>query len=857
MLVLKERTDTHSSILKMHSNVSFQQIDDSSDSEPPSKGMTKKKKGTQPNTSPSFLRRKKISSPSPKDKKGGALKPPISPRGVDKPSSVKPQKGSMTVDDEVTHQPKRNPLSFRRSTSHVKKLSHRANMSMESLDAGLDEDDPVMAIFTSRNTQKVRFSLGGVEPKERGRAAPLENALHRQELGKLQLSPSGSDIKASSSSFNIKKFMKGALFGSPKGKELHTDEFELELAKEMEAAKHNNEMVWSTQEDGIPEVLRTNTDRLIDDDMKDLTVSFAEDNETRATVIKLLNKARRAQFLHYRYPYAVKCYVRALELLRQGNYPNDHPTVVKTMKSLQNAHFANSSYANSANIVKLGIKYEDSGELVRALKMYTIAYRIRRDNLSSSHPSLVVLLNMLGSIQIKRGELDEAMSIYELALKDTAPPTSPTTTTSSSGEDSNNSTAENAPTNYLTRAVTYREMGTIHEQWGETDKALRMYHKSLDCMAEYKGLSYKQLPFFQEEEEETKVEDTVDKSPSTEIEILQDLEETRLSHSQTRLTRQTRKKEKGHTQTDNDYRNEEGGMEWTLGETKKGKKSSIPDTEATLSRYDVFFPVSLEQKKRKKRLPVGKKNVEEKMGDYTDVDVALTIHRIAQLHRAQEEYQLALPAFNVSLRGMKYALGKSHPNVAAILGNIGNLQKEMGDMDSAYTTYQQVLAIESYRLGLSHPDVVVTLHNIATIDAARGNHEHALSLYTQVVSLQRKLFGEDHESVAVTSACMGDVYERLGNINGAVECYEEALRIKIAALGRHSLEVARLLHKLGKFAVGEEDFHLAHSYLSKAALVYRLNKLRDDDEWVVDVNRDAADVDAAIAMGRGVDVFEC
>lgn len=53
---------------------------------------------------------------------------------------------------------------------------------------------------------------------------------------------------------------------------------------------------------------------------------------------------------------------------------------------------------------------------------------------------------------------------------------------------------------------------------------------------------------------------------------------------------------------------------------------------------------------------------------------------------------------------MKYALGKSHPNVAAILGNIGNLQKEMRDMDSAYTTYQQVLAIESYRLGLSHPD---------------------------------------------------------------------------------------------------------------------------------------------------------
>jgi len=179
-------------------------------------------------------------------------------------------------------------------------------------------------------------------------------------------------------------------------------------------------------------------------------------------------------------------------------------------------------------------------------------------------------------------------------------------------------------------------------------------------------------------------------------------------------------------------------------------------------------------------------------------------------------------------------------------------------MNAAYATYQQVLAIESYRLGLSHPDVVVTLHNIATIDAARGNLDHSLALYTQVVNLQRKLFGEDHESVAVTSACMGDVYERLGDHRKAVESYEEALRIKIAALGRHALEVARLLHKLGKLAIAQGDFHLAESYITKAALVYRLNKLSDVDEWVVDVNRDHADCEAAIAMGRSTGpVFEC
>jgi tetratricopeptide (TPR) repeat protein len=374
-------------------------------------------------------------------------------------------------------------------------------------------------------------------------------------------------------------------------------------------------------------------------------------------------------------------------------------------------------------------------------------------------------------------------------------------------------------------------------------------------------------------EEKKDDEMTLESPSSSHEEILHDLESTHISTTavapRSSGTQQQQQPKSKRASKDLEDRSDEGGMELTIGESssrKNGRRTNAnvkasSTSEGMASRYDIFFPSSLEEKKRKKRLSVGSgghnKKHDEKMGDYTDVDVALTIHRIAQLHRAQQEYDLALPAFYVSLRGMKYALGKSHPNVAAILGNIGNLQKEMGDMDSAYTTYQQVLAIESYRLGLSHPDVVVTLHNISTIDAARGNHEHALSLYTQVVTLQRKLFGEDHESVAVTSACMGDVYERLGNIRSAVECYEEALRIKIMALGRHSLEVARLLHKLGKLAVTEEDFHLAHSYISKALLVYRLNKLRDDDEWVIDVNRDAADVDAAIAMGRGGDIVEC
>ena len=129
-------------------------------------------------------------------------------------------------------------------------------------------------------------------------------------------------------------------------------------------------------------------------------------------------------------------------------------------------------------------------------------------------------------------------------------------------------------------------------------------------------------------------------------------------------------------------------------------------------------------------------------------------------------------------------------------------------------------------------------------------------MYRKVMGLQKKLFGPDHVNVAMTAACMGDVYERIGEISNSMKSYEEAFRIKSAALGQHSLEVARLLHKLGKLAFIKRDYLQAESYISRAVLIYRLNKIDEDHEWSVDAFADAAQIDAALAIGHDSQ-FEC
>lgn len=780
-------------------------------------------------------------------------------------------------------------------------------------------NDPVMDVFQKHlKHPRVRWSLdaqpvaekyspekastSNVKNDSNGALVSPTNSSNNSD-GDLALTtvPSTSTVgstksNTSSNSTNIKRFVTGALFGSS-NRSASEKEFQKEVAKEVEAEK---DLVWESNTvcpDG-GEVLYTtqtnnnNKSTSASSESQQLTIAFSENSKMRSSVSKLIKKGKRAQSEYYRYEYAIKYFVRALDMLADAKYPDMHPTVRNTLDCLNDAHHKLSSFNNSANIVKIGIKYEDGGELVRALKMYSIAYRIRRDNLSRTHPSLVVLLNMLGSIQTKRGEYEEAMKIYELALKDTTkhdqllldypdmlattptgsssksaqeddeeesqappPPPPPLPTTSDHDQEQANEESDSKG-NLLARSVTYREMGTIFEKWDRREEALSMYHLSLDCVAEWKavaGVSSADKGLQLLENEDADENDTDDASGGDIGELDRFMDKVCVK--------------KSYTNNDNsdDQTTEKGEMEMLVClDIPVVKNGDVKTLTTGVSCYDSFFPPHLEAINAKKgrstasaaSLASGDSEGLDRRDDYADIDVALTLHQIAQLFRKQGQFSESLEAYAVALRGMKYSLGNYHPNVAAILGNFGNLQKEMGDLDAAYNTYQEVLGIESYRLGLSHPDVAITLHNIATIDSARGNHKRALKLYEQVMNLQEKLFGRDHVSIAVTSACMGDAYEALDQMKDAFESYEVALRIKSSFLGLHSLEVARILHKLAKVALKRGDHRLACSYISRAIFVYRLNKIPDDHEWVVDGHRDSADIDASIALTKDK-TFEC
>ena len=253
------------------------------------------------------------------------------------------KKKNSSSKEESADKPRRTLKLFTGKKGDSKKADIKKTARIISLldnEENLVERDPVIELLDARSTKRVSFFLDSSQEN-------LATSAHKR---------SHRDFPANKSSrFNIKNFMGRNLFGKSN---LEDEMNDPDMA---EANKHSS-MLWKSAAEGS-DFVHTSQSKGSE------LVAFTENPKIRAEVFKLLNKGRRAQHKYFKYEYAVKCHVKALELLNEANYPDDHPTMVKTVGSLNSAHHALSAFTNSANIVKIGIRCEDSGDLVKALKM--------------------------------------------------------------------------------------------------------------------------------------------------------------------------------------------------------------------------------------------------------------------------------------------------------------------------------------------------------------------------------------------------------------------------------------------------------------------------------------------------------
>lgn len=137
-------------------------------------------------------------------------------------------------------------------------------------------------------------------------------------------------------------------------------------------------------------------------------------------------------------------------------------------------------------------------------------------------------------------------------------------------------------------------------------------------------------------------------------------------------------------------------------------------------------------------------------GGEDDLRVALTLTSLAQAYEGQRKFVDAEPRYLEALRILRKVRGAVHPDVAAILNNLGVLHRMHGQYPEAEQYLQQALSIKEAAHGPSHPDVALTLSNLAQLHVAKGEYEMAAPLYERSLGIYEQTYGPDDLRVART-----------------------------------------------------------------------------------------------------------
>eukprot|EP00058_Branchiostoma_floridae_P023202 XP_002608692.1 hypothetical protein BRAFLDRAFT_73914 [Branchiostoma floridae] len=173
------------------------------------------------------------------------------------------------------------------------------------------------------------------------------------------------------------------------------------------------------------------------------------------------------------------------------------------------------------------------------------------------------------------------------------------------------------------------------------------------------------------------------------------------------------------------------------------------------------------------------------------------------LHK-RGNFEKAISYCKRSLRVRNTIYGsKVHPNIAALLENIGACCCKLGDQSKALIHLEQSLKIKKALYGetTAHPEIAISLHNIGACWSELGNQNKAISLYEQSLKMGKAIYGEEtiHVNIASSLNNIGACWSKFGNQSKAIRYYEQSLKMTKVIYGETTAhpDTASLLNNIG------------------------------------------------------------
>jgi len=140
--------------------------------------------------------------------------------------------------------------------------------------------------------------------------------------------------------------------------------------------------------------------------------------------------------------------------------------------------------------------------------------------------------------------------------------------------------------------------------------------------------------------------------------------------------------------------------------------------------------------------------------------------------------------------------GSEHPDVASVLGALGEVLQMQGKLPEAENLDRQALTMRRKLLGTEHTNVAISLENLAQALALQGKLKEAEAKLREVVAMQKKLLGNESPDVATSIQNLGQTLRVEGDLAQAETMEREALAIRQKLLGNENPAVAASLNGL-------------------------------------------------------------
>ncbi len=189
----------------------------------------------------------------------------------------------------------------------------------------------------------------------------------------------------------------------------------------------------------------------------------------------------------------------------------------------------------------------------------------------------------------------------------------------------------------------------------------------------------------------------------------------------------------------------------------------------------------------------------------SDAAVAESEIHLAALAYEQGAWVEAEALLSKALRTRRTLRGDDHPEVAAVLRDLGEIIRARGDHGRAEELFRKALEIGQRHLDEDHPDVVSAMRGLSTALRNQRKFTEAETYARKVLAYHRSTTGGDSTHLADALSELGWVTYRLGRYDESLVLHEEALAIRRRLLGDHHAEVAEALNAIASVWASRGD----------------------------------------------------